>query len=138
MDNGSWLTCCSEKGMKMFLILNRNNFNKYSVFFQAIYLCIISVESKKCLIILGRWWKRSFSQRQIAQRYTVHFSGKAMQKNVVWMQPMLMLKALLWWQPFITTHSQYVVICTETNIPIPYLVYVSPTPGRKSRQSIKE
>lgn len=34
-------------------------------------------------------------------------------------------------------HSMF-TICTETNIPIPYLVYVSPTPGRNGWQSIKK
>lgn len=47
-------------------------------------------------------------------------------------------KTLLLWQLFVTTRSQYFVKCTETNIPIPYLVYASPTPGRKSWQSIKK
>lgn len=34
--------------------------------------------------------------------------------------------------------STQVVKCTETNIPIPYLVYASPTPGTKGWQSIKK
>lgn len=55
---------------------------------------------------------------------------KAMQQYVIWQQPVLHFMHC--YDNHITTKSQCGVRCTKINIPIPYLVYASPTPGRKS------
>lgn len=59
---------------------------------------------------------------------------KAMQQYVIWQQPVLHFMHC--YDNHITTKSQCGVRCTKINIPIPYLVYASPTPGRKSWHNI--
>lgn len=57
-----------------------------------------------------------------------------MQQYVIWQQPVLHFMHC--YDNHITTKSQCGVRCTKINIPIPYLVYASPTPGRKSWHNI--